>query len=95
MYGLVLNLTQKRVCVVFRGTIGGSDWKANTNFKLDYDTLFNRKDDSKPGTHSGFTEYLFNERECDYMKHPLIDRIIASVGNEFEKNEDITLEFKF
>ena len=88
MYGLIVNLTRKWVCVVFRGTVGLTDMKTDRDFNLDYDK-YKSSLGGKPGTHAGFTQYLFNERECDYVKRPYIERMIASVNDVFEKNPDI------
>ncbi len=67
MYGVVINLTQKRVVVVFRGTIGKTGALTDLNFFLNYASLFESKDDismpgGKPGTHMGFTSYLCDKK---------------------------------
>eukprot|EP00536_Pseudo-nitzschia_multiseries_P005907 jgi/Psemu1/65320/estExt_Genemark1.C_1200063 len=90
--GMIVNLTSKWVCVVFRGTIGASDWKQNLNFGLNYETMFPDhasfvgKDEDKPGAHAGFTEYLFTPRPHDSNKTPYIERLLASL--EFAFNPD-------
>lgn len=89
VYGLIVNLTKKWVCIVFRGTIGGTDISTDRNFVLDKSHYKSTTGGENPGTHEGFTKYMFEERECDYIKRPHIDRIIASVSDAFEKNPDI------
>lgn len=89
VYGLLVNLTKKWVCIVFRGTIGGTDISTDRNFVLDKTRYKSTTGEGSPGTHEGFTKYMFEERECDYIKRPHIDRIIASVSDAFEKNPDI------
>lgn len=94
VYGLVVNLTNKWVCVVFRGTVGLSDIMTDRDFRLNDEFFFSDKYGSptlggNPGTHAGFTKYLASERECDSSDRPLIDRIIASVDDVFEKNVDV------
>ena len=95
MYGLIVNVTHKWVCVCFRGTIGTTDIGTDRNFVLNHEPYGKcTTEDSKPGTHSGFTDYLFKERDCDSVERPTIDRIIASVDDAFEKNPIITSDYK-
>lgn len=91
-YGLLVNHTQRWLCVVFRGTIGKDDWEANGNFNLDTKGLFPDhasfvgEDDDKPGTHSGFTEYLVSPRPQD--KRPYMERLVSSINKAFDPNDD-------
>jgi len=95
VYGLILNVTHEWVCVVFRGTIGATDITTDRNFVLDHVPYKKCTTEvQKPGSHMGFTEYLYKERECDSIHRPVIDRIIASVSDAFEKNPEVTPEFK-
>jgi len=95
VYGLIVNVTHQWVCVCFRGTIGATDINTDRNFVLNHDPYVKcTTDDLKPGTHSGFTDYLFKQRDCDSMERPIIDRIFASVDDAFATNSDITSEYK-
>ena len=94
VYGVVINLTQKWVTVVFRGTIGLTDINTDRDFRLDHESFFGHEGDiavegGKPATHRGFTEYLVSNREEDSIERPYIDRILACVNGEFERNPDV------
>ncbi len=92
VYGVVINLTQKWITVVFRGTIGLSDVNTDRDFRLDHESFFGHEGDitvdgGKPATHRGFTDYLVSNREVDSIERPYIDRILACVNGEFETLE--------
>ena len=95
MFGVILNITHKWVGVVFRGTIGATDIETDRNFVFDHGP-YERciTEDQKPGSHMGFTEYLFTKREHDSVDRPIIDRIMASVDDAFKNNPDVTDDFK-
>jgi len=90
VYSLVVNISQKWVGIVFRGTVGLSDIMTDRDFRLNDDFFFQEKYGApslggKPATHAGFTRYLANKRKCDVVDRPLIDRIISSVDDVFKE----------
>ena len=91
VYGIIADVTRKWVCVLFRGTVPGFDLStrkisldvsADLNFTLNYEPYKKVTTGSNAGSHSGFTEYLFNPRKFDIKKRPTIDRIIFCSGYE-------------
>merc|ERR1712194_595599 len=91
VYGVVLNLTKKWICVVFRGTIGTTDAWADLDYTLN-DTWFEGEGDvlvpgGKPATHNGFMEYLTTSRKGE--SRPYLQRILACLSQQFEKNTDV------
>lgn len=100
-YGLVVNLTKKWACVVFRGTVGKGDILTDANFALDTKSLFDAEGDGgkgeKPGTHAGFTKYLCSPRPNDTNERRFIDRIVSSLNFAFDidaKNPDEDINVK-
>ncbi len=99
VYAVVTNLTKKYVAVIFRGTVGVTDAFTDLNFALNTEDFFKEEgsifvEGNKPGTHDGFTKYLFENREGGNRAY--VDRIIACVEDQFEKNEDVKGKgFKF
>lgn len=94
VYAVVINITEKWVAVVFRGTIGLTDMNTDRDFRLDETSFFENEDfikvpGGKPGTHKGFSEYLFSARERDSEERTYIDRVMACVNDEFENNPDV------
>ena len=90
VYAVIVNLTIKYVAVVFRGTIGATDAFTDLNFALNTECFFKEEKSifvkgNKPGTHAGFTKYLFEKRKGEDRAY--VDRIIACVSDQFEKNE--------
>ena len=96
---MVVNLSKKYVAVVFRGTWGISDAATDLNFTLNTECFFKDENSivvegNKPGTHAGFTKYLFENREGTDRAY--VDRIIGCVSNQFENNKDVAGKgFKF
>jgi len=101
-YGLVVNLTQKWACVVFRGTVGVKDGFTDFSFELDTKSLIGSEGESgygeKPGTHKGFTGYLCDPRKNDSDNtRRYIDRIVSSLNFAFDidaKNPDEEVNVK-
>mmetsp|Transcript_19643 Transcript_19643/g.29316 ORF Transcript_19643/g.29316 Transcript_19643/m.29316 type:complete len:352 (-) Transcript_19643:298-1353(-) len=93
VYGVVINLTRQWITVVFRGTIGLTDINTDRDFRLDHESFFGHEGDitqgGEPATHRGFTEYLVSNREEDSIERPYIDRILACVNGEYERNPDM------
>ncbi len=94
MYGVIVNLTQRDVVVVFRGTVGLTDINTDRDFRLDFQSLFESKDDvfvpgGAPATHMGFTSYLCDEKKGDDDGRKVLDRILACVNEEFKSNPDV------
>lgn len=101
MYGIIVDVTRKWVCVFFRGSVFrlfdpfahtlAPDMATNRNFELNKklytdDTTF----PPDVGSHAGFTKYLFDPRQFDDIKgRPMFDRIIASLGDVFQTNPDV------
>jgi len=100
-YGLIVNLTEKWACVVFRGTVGKGDILTDANFALDTKSLFGSEGEDgqgeKPGTHAGFTSYLCSPRPNDINERRYIDRIVSSLNFAFDldaKNPDEEVNVK-
>eukprot|EP00986_Skeletonema_menzelii_P011070 scaffold5593_cov94-Skeletonema_menzelii.AAC.1 len=94
VYGIGVNLTRKWITVVFRGSIGITDFLVDRDFRLDHKSLFESEDDifipgGKPGTHKGFTTYLMDEKKGGLDGRKCLDRIIACVNEEFKSNPDV------
>jgi len=92
VYGVVVNLTHKWITVVFRGSVGKTDFFTDRDFNLDYDSFFKGQEimsGGKPGTHRGFTKYLVDPKMGEDDGRKCIDRILACVNNEFETNPDV------
>ncbi len=94
MYGVIINLTQRDVVVVFRGTVGATDIQTDRDFRLDHESLFESEDDifipgGKPGTHMGFTSYLCDEEKGEDDGRKVLERILACVNEEFKSNPDV------
>jgi len=94
VYGVIINLTQKRVVVVFRGTVGATDIGTDRDFRLDHESLFESEDDifipgGKPGTHKGFTTYLCDEKKGEDDGRKVLERILSCVNEVFEENADV------
>ena len=91
VYSVVVNLTKKWVAVLFRGTIGFTDFMADRDFRLDTTHFFQDDmifvDDNTPGTHTGFTNYLFTPR--GNATRPYVDRILACVNDLFTDHPDV------
>ncbi len=93
LYAVAVNLSRRRVSVTFRGTVGKTDSTADVNYTLNTECFFSDKagvfvDGNEPGTHTGFTKYLFHDRECE-DERSYYDRIVACVSDQFEKNENV------
>eukprot|EP00537_Pseudo-nitzschia_pungens_P014226 CAMPEP_0172397476 /NCGR_PEP_ID=MMETSP1061-20121228/30797_1 /TAXON_ID=37318 /ORGANISM="Pseudo-nitzschia pungens, Strain cf. pungens" /LENGTH=477 /DNA_ID=CAMNT_0013129669 /DNA_START=109 /DNA_END=1542 /DNA_ORIENTATION=+ len=94
--GMIVNLTKKWVCVVFRGTVGLSDWKANVNFDLNHKDMFpdhakfEGKDEDRPGTHAGFTEYIVTPRPADINRRPYLERLVSSLEFAFDPDAKLS-----
>mmetsp|Transcript_22088 Transcript_22088/g.52563 ORF Transcript_22088/g.52563 Transcript_22088/m.52563 type:complete len:416 (+) Transcript_22088:127-1374(+) len=91
VYAIVLNLTKKWVCVVFRGTIGATDARADLNYTLN-DTWFEGEGDvlvhgGKPATHNGFMQYLTTSRKGE--SRPYLQRILTCLSEQFEENTEL------
>lgn len=94
VYGVFVNLTQKSVTVVFRGTVGLSDVFTDKDFTLDHKSFFESEDhisvpDGKPATHNGFTSYLMASRQTDSCSRTYVERVLACVNAEFGENPDV------
>mmetsp|Transcript_11697 Transcript_11697/g.19999 ORF Transcript_11697/g.19999 Transcript_11697/m.19999 type:complete len:420 (-) Transcript_11697:180-1439(-) len=92
VYGVAVNLTHKWITVVFRGSVGKTDFLTDRDFNLDYNSFFKTEGNisgGKPGTHAGFTKYLVDEKMGDQDGRKCLDRILACVNNEFETNKDV------
>mmetsp|Transcript_68034 Transcript_68034/g.76169 ORF Transcript_68034/g.76169 Transcript_68034/m.76169 type:complete len:423 (+) Transcript_68034:52-1320(+) len=98
VYGIIVDVTRKWVCVYFRGTVAkldvrklNSDMVADRNFELN--TKLYTEDTTFPpdvGSHSGFTKYLFDPCQDDAIKgRHMFDRIIASISDVFKTNPDV------
>jgi len=71
VWAIVVNDKEKKITVVFRGSINANDWKTNvqicmTDFKLPGFTSKNDKGESKTygRVHDGFYKYLFEETKA-------------------------------
>jgi len=60
VYGLVVNRTNKRITICFRGSCGGKDWATNLNYRY---TCPNHLQEAcgNINIHGGFASYLFDE----------------------------------
>jgi len=89
VYAVILNLTAKRITVVFRGTLGFTDLLTDADFTLNTTELFKdgmvNVDGNTPGTHNGFTSYLFTPRN-EAATRPYIARILACVNDLFAQH---------
>lgn len=95
VYAIVVNVTKKWIAVLFRGTVGTKDFLTDRDFRLNTTDFFKDDmvfvDDNTPGTHTGFTNYLFSPRVTPKgtADRPYVDRILAAVQYEFTKNASV------
>lgn len=87
VYGITLNRSMKRITVVFRGTVGGSDILADAKFWRNSEHFADLGRDVK--VHTGFSGYLFKELEGEGRTK--YDRIVAALkdvyNNDLPKDE--------
>jgi hypothetical protein len=84
VYAITLNRTMKRITVVFRGTVGGTDFLADANFSHDKDVFSDLNNDVK--VHSGFASYLFKRVKGE--ERTKYDRIVAALKEIYENDLD-------
>ena len=103
VYGIVVNRSQKRLGVYFRGTVGTGDILADLNFFHTTPNLLRSlriqaeddddEDDKKRFVklHMGFSSYLFDVRQDDAYQRTNFDRIVASLKDAYQKYPDYEL----
>eukprot|EP00588_Corethron_pennatum_P011440 CAMPEP_0194272262 /NCGR_PEP_ID=MMETSP0169-20130528/5874_1 /TAXON_ID=218684 /ORGANISM="Corethron pennatum, Strain L29A3" /LENGTH=397 /DNA_ID=CAMNT_0039014877 /DNA_START=203 /DNA_END=1396 /DNA_ORIENTATION=+ len=86
VYGIFSSRLKRSGCVVFRGTVGGTDFPTNANF-VHNDQVFTYKSCNFPGVkvHSGFASYLFDKNGEGQSKY---DRIIGCLKYFYETIPD-------
>jgi hypothetical protein len=82
VYGITINRTMKRVTVVFRGTVGGTDLLADANFNHNREYFADVGTDVK--VHSGFSGYLF--KKIPGETRTKYDRIVAALKGVYDRN---------
>jgi len=98
VYGLIANVSDKRVTIVFRGTIGLTDALTDRDFQFNHDLYKHAYTTGKKiGVHSGFSQYLHKPREFDERKQQHrsnMDRIIAALDDIYQFDDEIDESFE-
>lgn len=86
VYGIVVNRSEKRIVVVFRGSVNDKDWKVNlTGLRTCPQMVKDFSGDKFPQLHRGFTGYLINQTFDD--KKAKIDQIISILTEMYNCKE--------
>ena len=96
VYGICVNREEKRITIVFRGTVNAHNWAMN--FKFDTNEYRNPIKCDYPGRedelslHSGFSLYLLRKRKDTGMsKMDEILEKVVQIGRELAPNGDYKL----
>ncbi len=96
VYGICVNREEKKIIIVFRGTVNAHNW--SMNFKFDTNEYRNPVKNNYPGRedelslHSGFALYLLRKRKDTGMsKMDEIFEKVEQVGKELAPDGDYNL----
>ena len=79
LYAIVLNRTEKRITIVFRGSRTNEDWKTNLDLKADSPSEISDDENVKVhGGHAGELSYCFSARQ-NCLIHALLQSHVLSL----------------
>lgn len=80
LYGIVVNRSDKRITVVFRGSVNARDWLQNAKFTRKKTPEISEFADDDAKMHTGFTNYLFSRlHKHDNSKYEQIMDVLEDV----------------
>lgn len=87
VFGITINRTQKRITVLFRGSVTKKDWKTNVNTFFTQlrinQTMFNKELHGKIKVHSGFNGYLNDAPDGRKKKNSELKELLQAWAREY------------